>query len=199
MCVWLLFDNSCSWLCISTCLVAYLHKTHINWTNAFVPHYLQLISVILCGKNKMGRFAFFSSYTVKWDSCGLWQWNASKNACWGAKILLSKLFLARMSSPVFLYHVVWPIFHSWNTVRQQNVLLHTSSPHSLLLVDPSRIRWSFLLGLGRTGLLIWSSLFLVTMLRFTGRRAHRKELHRLRCLSCASAKAPITLLVSWCS
>lgn len=51
----------------------------------------------------------------------------------------------------------------------------------------------------RPDLLIWSSLFPVTMLCFTGTKAHWKELRSLRCVSWASAKAPITSLVSWCS
>ncbi len=118
-----------------------------------------------------------------------WQWDASKNVCWRAKNLLSKLLLARMFTFVCCYHVVWPIFHSWNTDSQQNVLSRSSSPHFTLLVDLGRIRWSLLLGLGRTGLFMWSSLFLVTMLRFTGRKICWKELHSLRCLSCAPCQS----------
>lgn len=68
------------------------------------------------------------------------------------------------------------------------------------LVDLGGIRWSFLLGRGSTGLV--RSEQLVPGLRFSALLAGKhaeKELHSLRCLPCASAKAPITMLVSWCS
>lgn len=79
-------------------------------------------------------------------------------------------------------------------------LLLQSSLDPFFLVDLGGIRWSFLLGRGSTGLV--RSEQLVPGLRFSALLAGKhaeKELHSLRCLPCASAKAPITMLVSWCS
>lgn len=179
----------CAYLKLKSCICASLLTAHFSLIMLQVWNgMICLLFILYC---TVGHLGFMWSLN--------WQRNESKSACWGAKNLLSKLLLARMTTFVCRYHVAWLVFHSWNTVNQQNVLLRSSTPHSTLLVGLGRIRWSFLLGPGRTGLFIWSSLFPVTMLRFTGRKAHWKELHSLRCLSCASAKAPITLLVSWCS
>lgn len=113
-----------------------------------------------------------------------WYRDASKNACTVAKNLVSKLLLARMSMFVSLScSLAHPplLKHS-----QQNILLHLSTRYPFggsrqdQVVIFIRFRQD---RLEQHFSQLWCSCF-------TGRKAHWKK---LKCLSCASTKAQITL------